>query len=154
MIFYMNNIDVSKFPALARLAPQIASEQQLVKKKKDKTKRIEKTKQGNELSDRISKLFGDPAYYFSFLGVQNKRTAATYLASLRRTKRHARDRIRLIEVLEMIESGNIETIKNTLKTSRLMSKVQLNKDIRDKFLNGKLSMQDIENLFDVNNKKS
>lgn len=144
----MSNIDINKFPHLAKF---IKPEEEIKVKKQIKRDRTKKTNQGVALSERLTKLFGDPAYYFSFLGVQNKKTAATYLASLRRTKRHTMDRIKLIELLEMIESGNINLIKETLKTSRLMAKLQDNKDIRDHFLNGKLSVQELENLFDSKN---
>lgn len=143
----MNKLDINKYPALAKLSNQLVSEQHI--KKLYTNSRTEKTKQGLDLSNRLKKLFGDASYYFSFLGVQDKPTATAYLSSLKRSRKHSFDRMKLIEVLEAIEMGEIQPIVETLKISRLMSKTQQNKTLRDKFINNEITVQELENIFSL-----
>lgn len=152
----MNEIDVSKFPALVNLLPKIQQEHKVIKQK-EKIK-LEKTKEGDLIVQMMGKLFDGASNYFyiTLMDVNNKSTANSYVNSLTKRKKHKMLR-KYLEILQMImdrDEEGLEKIRQRIYYGRLSAKLDKNRGLKKSFLSGKLSVKEVENLFDVNNKKS
>jgi len=127
-----------------------ANEQEMVKKKKEKTTRIEKTKNGVEIVNLLTKIFIKPSYfYLTLMDVKKKTTANTYVNSLLKTKKHKMIK-KYIELLEMILNKDevaMDNIRKIVYLARLSAKLDDNRGLKKRFLSRKISIQEIEKIF-------